>query len=96
MISASASRGTGEQRGRQVLVDDGLHAAVATEAVGHHRDPTAPGTRHDEAGVEQHTGCFVVEKRARFRRRDDAAPATHAAVFPRLAVLDHQRRFSAR
>ena len=88
----------GEQRGGEVLVDDGLDAAqrVPVRPSSHDRDAAAAGADDDEPGVGQRVDGGGVDDRMRLGRGDDAAPALLAAVLPDLAVLDRTARASSR
>ncbi len=78
-----------EQRGREVLVDDGLDPAQRPVRVAHHRDPASAGAHHDVPGVGQGRDRGRVEHLDRLRGGDHPPPALGAAVLPDLAVL-HQ------
>ena len=82
--------GSGEQRGGEVLVDDGLDPAQATGGVAHDGDAATPGRDDDVAGGEQGAQGRGVEHLERLGGGDDPAPALLAAVLPHLAVVDHR------
>src|SRR4051812_46189219 len=84
----------GQDRGGEVLVDDGLDTAQrgAVPAVVRHRDAAAPGADDDEAGRGERMDGGGVDDGLRLRRGDDAAPALLAAVLPDLPERDEPFR----
>ena len=88
----------GEDRGGEVLVDDGLDAAQrgAVLAVVGDRDAAAAGADDDEAGPGQRVDRGGVDDGLRLGRGDHAAPALLAAVLPDLAERDEPLRLLAR
>ena len=86
----------GEQRGREVLVDDGLDAVQRAVGVADDRDAAAAGADDHVAAVGERPDGGRVEHLERLGRRDDAAPAPVAAVLPGLAVLDEGARLVLR
>ena len=75
MTSTSAPTAAGQQRGREVLVDDGLDAAQRAVGVAHDRDAAAAGADDDVPRVAQRRDGRRVEDLERLRRGDDPAPA---------------------
>ena len=88
----------GQDRGGEVLVDDGLDAAQGgpVPAVVRDRDATAAGADDDEAGAGQGVDRRGVDDGLRLGGGDDPAPALLAAVLPDLTVGDEPFRLLAR
>src|SRR4051794_31297381 len=88
----------GQDRGGEVLVDDGLDPAqsYACAAVIGHRDATAPGADDDETGRGQCVDRGGVDHGPGLGGGDHSPPATLAAVLPGLTEGDEPFRFLAR
>ncbi len=89
MTRASSVEGGREERGGEVLVDDGLDPAQPAVAVADHGDAAASGADDDVPGVEEGARGPDVEHLQRLGGGDDPPPALLAPVLPDLAVVDH-------